>query len=194
MNRSSLYFAALALVLLGVGPATASTLTESFSGTFIENSNSFAFSGNITLDVSGGQAIDGTGTISIFGLSNVAMVLITPSTPGNETNPGPVGYRANDGTDFGGLNTIIPIDLIGLLFDVDTTTAAFGQFPLLNLASGPNNSTFTGVVNGVEYYDVSGTADLTITPLPAALPMFAAGFGVLGLLGWRRKRRAAVAV
>jgi hypothetical protein len=28
-------------------------------------------------------------------------------------------------------------------------------------------------------------------PLPAALPLFAAGLGVLGLLGWRRKRRAA---
>ena len=26
--------------------------------------------------------------------------------------------------------------------------------------------------------------------LPAALPLFAAGLGALGLLGWRRKRRA----
>jgi hypothetical protein len=28
------------------------------------------------------------------------------------------------------------------------------------------------------------------TPLPAALPLFATGLGVLGLLGWRRKRKA----
>jgi len=28
------------------------------------------------------------------------------------------------------------------------------------------------------------------TPLPAALPLFAGGLGALGLLGWRRKRRA----
>jgi hypothetical protein len=27
------------------------------------------------------------------------------------------------------------------------------------------------------------------TPLPAALPLFAAGLGALGLLGWRRKRK-----
>jgi hypothetical protein len=27
------------------------------------------------------------------------------------------------------------------------------------------------------------------TPVPAALPLFATGFGVLGLLGWRRKRK-----
>jgi hypothetical protein len=28
------------------------------------------------------------------------------------------------------------------------------------------------------------------TPLPAALPLFATGLGVLGLLGWKRKRKA----
>jgi hypothetical protein len=31
---------------------------------------------------------------------------------------------------------------------------------------------------------------VTVTPLPAALPLFATGLGGLGLLGWRRKRRA----
>jgi hypothetical protein len=30
-----------------------------------------------------------------------------------------------------------------------------------------------------------------VTPLPAALPPSATGLGALGLLGWRRKRRAA---
>jgi hypothetical protein len=30
-------------------------------------------------------------------------------------------------------------------------------------------------------------------PLPAALPLFASGLGVLGLLGWRRKRKNAAA-
>ena len=29
-----------------------------------------------------------------------------------------------------------------------------------------------------------------ITPTPAALPLFATGLGGLGLLGWRRKRKA----
>jgi hypothetical protein len=42
-------------------------------------------------------------------------------------------------------------------------------------------------------------ADYTIfsaatTPLPAALPLFATGLGALGLLGWRRKRRAQAAI
>jgi hypothetical protein len=30
------------------------------------------------------------------------------------------------------------------------------------------------------------------TPLPAALPLFATGIGAMGLLGWRRKRKAQV--
>ena len=30
-------------------------------------------------------------------------------------------------------------------------------------------------------------------PLPAALPLFATGLGGLGLLGWRRKRKAQAA-
>jgi hypothetical protein len=39
----------------------------------------------------------------------------------------------------------------------------------------------------------SWTEEVAITPLPAALPLFATGLGALGLLGWRRKRKAAAA-
>jgi hypothetical protein len=35
---------------------------------------------------------------------------------------------------------------------------------------------------------------LTTTPLPAALPLFATGFGAMGLFGWRRKRKNAAAL
>jgi hypothetical protein len=52
-----------------------------------------------------------------------------------------------------------------------------------------------------EYFDMSYqslpeqlafqlTSSPTATPLPAALPLFATGLGVLSLLGWRRKRNA----
>jgi len=49
---------------------------------------------------------------------------------------------------------------------------------LLNIDSAGPNATFTGVVTPV------------VTPLPGALPLFATGIGGLGLLGWRRKRKA----
>jgi hypothetical protein len=38
-------------------------------------------------------------------------------------------------------------------------------------------------------FQLTGTQ--AATPLPAALPLFATGLGALGLLGWRRKRKAA---
>jgi hypothetical protein len=37
----------------------------------------------------------------------------------------------------------------------------------------------------------NGVADITETPLPAALPLLATGFSAMGLFGWRRKRKAA---
>jgi hypothetical protein len=42
---------------------------------------------------------------------------------------------------------------------------------------------------------LSNSPNLTFTPtpLPAALPLFAGGLGALGVLGWRKKRKAAAA-
>jgi hypothetical protein len=50
----------------------------------------------------------------------------------------------------------------------------------------------------VFYQDALGASNsievaAVVTPLPAALPLFAAGLGVLGLLGWRRNRRKGAA-
>jgi hypothetical protein len=41
-------------------------------------------------------------------------------------------------------------------------------------------------IDDLQVFDEAGT-----TPLPAALPLFAGGLGALGLLGWRRKKKAA---
>jgi hypothetical protein len=50
----------------------------------------------------------------------------------------------------------------------------------------------TGI--GVPAGNIVATAEITTTPLPAALPLFATGIGGLGLLGWRRKRKARAVV
>jgi hypothetical protein len=49
---------------------------------------------------------------------------------------------------------------------------------------------FTDTQNGANDTNGSLTFQVAPTPLPAALPLFAAGLGALGLLGWRRKRTA----
>jgi hypothetical protein len=82
----------------------------------------------------------------------------------------------------------------------------------LPLSGGPSDSqnidissqTLTGTVTLTSSADYifnfsaeaqsSGTElGTSTTPLPAALPLFASGLGALGLLGWRRKRKAQAA-
>jgi hypothetical protein len=61
---------------------------------------------------------------------------------------------------------------------------------------------FTGGPAYPYYVDSLGSYDLpagtlvisATTPLPAALPLFATGLGVMGLLGWRRKRKGNAAL
>jgi hypothetical protein len=173
-----------------VGHANATTVVEDFSGVL----GGVAVSGSFTLDVSGSTASGGTGTFTGFGLTNVPMVLITNTTPGDEGFPS-VGFRANDGTDYFGYDQNYPIDANGLLFQVDTAAPVWGAYDLLGIANANNGNTgFTGKVGGTEYYNYTGAINLTATPLPAALPLFAGGVGMIGVIARRRKRKAFAAV
>ena len=88
-----------------------------------------------------------------------------------------------------------------------TSTNIFGSWSTVEgtvvdgLALG--SWTLTGVTISVGgWYTSTGasTQDInsitlpgTATPIPAALPLFAGGLGVVGLFGWRRKRKAKAA-
>jgi hypothetical protein len=53
-----------------------------------------------------------------------------------------------------------------------------------------------GITPGDYVYSFPGdtiTLEFAATPLPATLPLFVTGLGVMGLLGWRRKRKAQAA-
>jgi hypothetical protein len=68
--------------------------------------------------------------------------------------------------------------------------------------SGTLISLYDSASSNFTTYDVAasghltsfGPAELSQTPLPAALPLFATGLGALGLLGWRRKRKNTAAI
>ena len=78
----------------------------------------------------------------------------------------------------------------------DFTTGAFDTtvHPNLSGASmtfgvlvlGGSNDANQSIIADFDNFNIT----ITQTPLPAALPLFATGLGVLGLLGWRRKRKA----
>jgi len=121
---------------------------------------------------------------------NITGLISPPSDPGNyfgfnnivysglsyTFDTGGVGFYANGGPNY---------------YPADPSTA-------YNIY---DNGAPNGILSTTASYDVNtpfnGTysiTELSATPLPAALPLFASGLGGLGLLGWRRKRKNAAAI
>jgi hypothetical protein len=180
-----------ALPAPGVANATINDLT--ISGSL----DGHPYTGTLSLDVTGGQATSGTGTLSILGLTNAPLVLITTSTLGNEGFP--TGYRGNDGTDYFNTDQAYPIDANGLLFDVNTTTASWGAYPLFavwsNAPGDGYSAAFTGKLDGVEYYNIQGGATVSgAVPEPSTWAMLLLGFAGLGYGGYRQAKTSAAAL
>jgi hypothetical protein len=176
-----------ALLAFSANIAAASTVTLNVTGTI--GGGVGDYSANVVLDVVGGQAVSGTGSINILGLSSAPLVLITTSTPYNETSPGPVGFRDDGGTDIGGADTAFPLNN-GLLFDVGTTTPSWGNFPLF--AFWTDGSLFSGTVGGTYYYADFGTASVSAVPEPSTWAMMVLGFAGVGFMAYRRRNGAAL--
>ena len=76
----------------------------------------------------------------------------------------------------------------------NVTGGTVGNDLCINVCNSPYNTELRNVFSGlfvatneaVTFSDTPFT-----TPIPAALPLFAGGLGAMGLLGWRRKRKAA---
>jgi hypothetical protein len=138
--RTWLASAAIAGALAAPGVANATIVDLTISGSL----DGHSYTGTLSLDVTDGQATSGTGTLSILGFTNAPLVLITTSSPGNEGNP--VGYRANDGTDYFNTGQAYPIDTLGLLFDVNTTTPVWGAYPLFAIWSNTSQAGYSAAV------------------------------------------------
>lgn len=76
-------------------------------------------------------------------------------------------------------------------------TSGWGSMPFAGQSNLPGSSYFSGHLFTNAWFDGGVTrmrfvveGSVSPVPLPAALPLFATGLGVMGLLGWRRKRNA----
>ena len=121
----------------------------------------------------------------------------------NDPNGGYVGVISSGGPDLNGSSQIhVFCDNAS-----PSCTNSYSGDTLATLDSIAYESTTFGLLtvhsSGVEIGDwanngtIAAQADIqsitintATTPLPAALPLFASGLGALGLLGWRRKRKA----
>ena len=80
-------------------------------------------------------------------------------------------------------------ELVSFVDDLPNLAAIY---TFTETAIGPTTIAFFGRAFpfGDQVTNVSVTEVAATTPLPAGLPLFATGLGGLGLLGWRRKRKA----
>jgi|ERR1022692_2571141 hypothetical protein len=106
------------------------------------------------------------------------------------TIPGynPASMAAWSATAYSAANTVLSI--VGdpnLRFDPTTTTYTLVGPAIDHVLFTSNAESFAGL--NFEFDDLTQTT--ATTPLPAALPLFAGGLGVIGLLARRRKRKAA---
>ena len=120
----------------------------------------------------------------LFGMSPVPLPL------GGST---PVAINPTNGTVTG----LTPgTSFTGSLFDVvslaDTLYFVSSTNPTLpfsvNETTGVQNFIF---LNAPVTDMTAGVTGASTVPIPGALPLFATGLGALGLLGWRRKKKAA---
>ena len=144
--------------------------------------------------------VNGTVTGRIDGLANTGAsaatgVFITSS-------PLQLGYPLSASDNFLSQPSIsIESNSFTVTSGVLTAMDFRAQFPIAN-ATPAENFLLTLILNpGSEFIAnrfgeftdtkvVSLSATFSQVPLPAALPLFATGLGALGLLGWRRKRKA----
>jgi hypothetical protein len=169
-TKNSVSAAAVVALGLAVGvPAHADTYNFSYS----DSSNNMA-SGTLTIGSADGSGFDITGITGKFDGYNITG-LLAPGACCSPPNNNNILYLS--GTY---------LDLAGLGF-VDS------QGDSVNMFYWDSDFSYAVIVNNEGAIQGGGTFTLapSSVPLPAALPLFASGLGALGLLGWRKKRKAA---
>ena len=76
---------------------------------------------------------------------------------------------------------------MGIGFRLDSTDPSIAYAFFDDSGGNPTDADFDDMIVKLQ---ISSNTEIGDTPLPAALPLFATGLGVMGLLGWRRKRKA----
>jgi hypothetical protein len=184
ISVSAYFLAAVGFFALAAGPARASfgTVTLTQAGATV-NVDVFLNPGIFFVETaaSGGELFLFNDTNSLSTITNISATLngTTVGIPGGLSgflNLSPAVPTASDGS---------------FTASIECTIAAncnAGSIPAINdLHFVVTDAT----VAQLEVANEQGNFfSAGITPIPAALPLFATGLGALGLLGWRKKRKA----
>jgi hypothetical protein len=182
--------AALALAIASSG-ASANTLT--FQG--VTFSTTDLGGGQLKLEITNATSATGDwagiGFIGAFALNDIGT--FTNATLTNWTfEAGGLNAGGCDGAGAGfacfhRTSLALTADMV---FDI-TFTGGTTDFSLPHLKVWFETTSGGDKVGSLLSDAVGNGTPIPSVPLPAALPLFASGLGALGLLGWRRKRKAA---
>jgi len=156
--------------------------TATGAGTFLANINPARDIDGLTMAPVEVSTIAGTFSAgTIFMADSNRIYAINPTTFTNTllgTAAAGEGIAFNaDGTLFGaGGGVVNEIDLLTL-----ATVASYST----------GFSTFAGGLTSATPFAAISAPPPAVVPLPAALPLFGTGLGILGFLGWRRRRKLA---
>jgi len=187
MTKTALLASAAVMAAL-LAPGAANATVEGFK---FESADITAI---FSLDVTGGQAVSGTGTLwsPHWSGGGDPMTLVTLSTPNvHNLGSGVLSYRFGGGTDLIG-DTAVPIDSWGPVFIVNTRPNLDVGF---NVWWNGGNS-YTGFIAGnapskgapIIYLGENGSVGSI--PEPATWAMLGIGFAALGFDGYRARRSA----
>ena len=161
-----------------------------------------------------------TGSISGGSFTSTGAVNLWDKTSGGDENGLGLTNDPNSGENeitFGSFVRItMPVGFTAASFSMGSTTATQPESWMVYGCTAATSGCTALITGGTDeltshnlaldpfYYFTEATAnttgntpnvllhelDVTATPLPATLPLLATGFGAMGLLGWRRKRKA----
>jgi hypothetical protein len=172
--------------VVGIGNASAATLVTATLGTTVVGTavDDLIVNGH-TYNVTFGTIQDLTFLNDLTDATTATQIIDGLLTPNAEevqySNPSTLGPTNSD--------FVIPTALTPACSSTSCTSGYSGEEGNRTNNSGPPWSwadESVGIQTGAVYAEF---APVSTTPLPAALPLFAAGIGALGLFGWRRKRK-----
>jgi hypothetical protein len=166
------YLIATCVLALTVGTANANTVTFDATGTFDSASSGINLSGTLTVDVTTGLIPSGGVNLQVTGFNPFNILVSSPSVAQ------PLQAESSDHIDY-------------LYLSFSPSLIGYNGGPIQSGSTVEVDTSHCDSCDRHTLFSGSFTPELATTPLPAALPLFATGLGALGLLGWRRKRKAA---